>query len=116
LITGQKVPLTVPKPFGSWQPTAAPAVAHVCRARAPTPPPPSSPPAPQPYCSAHWAAAAERDAGYLLFSALCAGGAAPDVLVGLSQASLKRGAGGDAMALLRVALGLGAREALDERT
>jgi hypothetical protein len=71
---------------------------------------------PQPYCSAFWAAAAERDAGYLLLGALCAGGASADVLLGLSAASRKRGAGGDVLALFRVALGSAAREALDEKT
>jgi hypothetical protein len=70
----------------------------------------------QPYCSAHWAAAAERDAGYLLLGALCAGGASADILVGLSRASLKRGAGGDALSLFAVALGPGAKEALDDAT
>ena len=68
----------------------------------------------QPCCTAHWAAAAERDAGYLLLGALCAGGAGADVLVGLSRASRRRGAGGDALELFRVALGDGARAALDE--
>jgi hypothetical protein len=75
------------------------------------PPPPA-----QPYCSAFWAAAAERDAGYLLLGALCAGGASADVLLGLSAASLKAGAGGGALDLFRVALGPGARDAIDERT
>jgi hypothetical protein len=69
----------------------------------------------QPYCSAHWAAAAERDAGYLLLGALCAGGASADILVGLSEASRKRGAGGDALSLFAVALGPGARGAVDEK-